>query len=353
MIARILILLLIVLTNLKLEAKSFKRIPRPIIQTDNIFVSPGAEFIIQGQGFIENYPKAHKARLKKGKKSYKVKVISSSANSLSLKAPKNLGYGDYDIRVRIKTRLLRSKASKRQGTIKLRPKAPPAPSFSHQVIKDTSELENNISEQQFLGHKLDIKLNETDLRLGPNKISSTYTINGWTSLESATSLLYYFPESEMRSSLSLESEAPLKALALTKDRESSFDVSSITHNELEDLSKHFFLSTPSFPKYLEHIVNLSPIYIEKLHVKADEYAVLKNRSSEDFLLENCSLSDSIRQRYEFEAHEKIPAKQSIKVEANLGLNDSSPDSLSIACNDEEIDIFNYKGLDAAGYGIRD
>lgn len=353
MIVRVLVLALVLLSNLSTKAKIYKRVPSPIIHSDSVLISPGTEFTISGTGFIENYPQAHKVRVQNGKKSYKVKVVSSTVDSLSLKAPKDLSYGDYNIRIKIKTRLLRSKASKKQKLIRIRPEAPSALNFKYNVIKDQTELSEIALNTEFQGHSLDFHLNKDLLELGPNQITSTYTTNGWVSLESPSSQLYYFPEEEMLSSLMLESEAPLKTLALTKNKGLSFDVSNITKNEVEDLSKHFYLSTPSFPKYLEHIINLSPVYIEKLHVKAEEYAVLKNRSSQDFLLENCSLSDSLRVRHEFDASEKIPAKQSIKLEANLGLNDSSPDSLSIDCAEEEIDKFNYKGLDAEGFGIRD
>ena len=353
MIVRLLVLLLVTLSSTRIEARAFKSIPRPIIDTENISISPGLEFTIEGQGFIENYPQAHIVKLTQGKRNYKAKVISSTVNSLTIKAPEDLSYGNYNIAIKIKTRLLRSKATKKDNLILLRPEAPPALSFSYNVINKASELDTAISSKSFQGYTLTPHILNDETKLGPNQITASYTINGWQSLESISTSFYYFPEEEMRSALMLESESPLKTLALTRDKEFSFDVSSITEQETEDLSKHFYLSTPSYPKYLEYIISLSPVYIEKLHVKAEEYAVLKNRSSEDFLLENCTLSDSLKTRYEFESKDTIPAKQSIKLEANLGLNDSSPDSLSIDCNEEEIDKFSYQGLDAEGFGIRE
>ena len=349
MIARILVLILILQGSTGVKARSFKRIPRPQINTERVLVAPNSSFTIEGQGFIENYPQAHRIKLKQGKRRYKAKAISSSANSLRIQTPKNLSYGDYNIEIKIKTRLLRSKAKKKAKLLAVRPKAPPPLRFKHNVINETAELDLAILNRSFNGLPL---VSHGQLELGPNQITSTYMRDGWESLESEASSIYYFPKEDMKEALMLESEQPLKTLALTKEQ-ISYDVSSITKHETQDLSKHFYLSTPNYPKYLEHIVNLSPVYIEMLHVKAEEYAVLRNRSSEDFLLENCSLSDSIRTRYEFTALESIPAKQSIKLEANLGLNDSSPDSLTLACQDEEIDSFNYKGLDAEGFGVQE
>lgn len=343
--------LLLIFTNQTLSARTFKRIPQPILENSELKFAPGQVFKLHGSGFIKGYPQAHKIKLRQKKEKYNAKVLNAQSNNLTILSPEDIEYGDYDLELKIKTRFLRSKKSRFMEALKLRPPAPPKPELEYKVIQSAKELEKLKLRSQFQNNELKLKIKE--LETGPNLIRSYYTVNGWDSLESEANKLYYFPEKEMKTSLEIESQSPLKTLALTKDLKKKFNVSDITQIKENDLSKHFYLSTPDLPKYLEYIIQLSPVFIEKLHVKAAEYAILRNRSSESFLLENCHLYDSIKKRYSFSSDDLIPAKEFIKLEANLGLNDSSPDSMSLECNEETIDSFHYTKLDFEGFAIRE
>jgi hypothetical protein len=327
-----------------------KLIPRPKLETDSISLAPNQNFSIQGSGFILNYPQAHKVFLKQGKKKYRVAVLSSTATRLDLKTPVRIAYGDYELGLRLRTRLLKSKVTKLTNPLRLRPAAPPRPVFSHSLIKNHQEFAQVNSQLRYKNH--DLVFSNENLELGLNEIRTSYYLDGWESLASEPSYIYYLPAEELESSLLLESEDPLKTFAIAPRHDMSFDLSAFTKSRYEDLSKSFYVSTPSDERYLEYRIELKPVYIERIHVTAPEYGVIVNRSTEDFPLEGCSLSDAVRARYFFKPDETLAAKSSITIEANLGLNDTTPDHLSLDCAEEQIDIFKYLKHDVDGYGIR-
>jgi hypothetical protein len=327
-----------------------KLIPSPSLETDSINLAPNQSFTINGKGFILNHPKAHQVFLKQGKRKHKLEVLASTATQLELRAPARIAYGDYDLVLRLRTRLLRSKASKLTNPLRVRPTAPPKPVFSHAIIKDLQEFEQVNSLLRYKNN--DLVFSKDKLELGLNEIRTSYYKDGWESLSSEPSYIYYLPANELESSLVLESENPLKTFVIAPRHDTSFDLSVYTKSHYEDLSKSFFVTTPSDERYLEYIIKLKPIFIERIHVTAPEYGIIVNRSAEDFSLAGCSLSDAVRARYFFAADEILTAKSSMTIEANLGLNDSTPDHLSLDCADEQIDIFKYLRHDTDGYGIR-
>lgn len=349
--------------NSAANARTKGKIPSPSISSiESLFLSRSQTLIINGTGFIKGLNSANQIFLfpkdiKLKKRSFKrnairLNVLNVDENALQASIPTNISYGDYDIYLRLKTRLLKSKLSKLNETIFIRPAAPESPELSHSVISNEFDLDSLLKEPD-----LELEVIGTGLEVGLNKISSYYFEEGFKSLNSEPVTLYYLPKEDIRNELEVESNIPLQSFALKNEiigSEDSFkiDVSEVTRNEEKELSKHFFLSTPNNPRYLEHIIRLKPIFIEELHVKADEFVVIQNRSSTDFPLGSCTLSDSIKERFSFTEDEVLTAKSSKKVTANLGLNDTSPDSLSLHCHNELIDQLNYSKIDENGFAIK-
>ena len=367
-----------------------KRIPAPMIKAEqDIKISKNSEFSIHGEGFIKNFPSAHRVYIEPllthGKiHQQKLNVVYSAANGLVLQIPADIDYGDYSIHLQLRTKFLKSTDQALPMTLMIRPEAPPKAELRHSVISDTNELKNLVTNSDFESKTLSIGLlgqegaDNGALALGLNRLVLSYEDAGFKSLLSEAAEFFYLPHNFVEDPLYIQSEIPIKAYALSNSlleyqqdipvswlqdlmtangSRSGFDISDIVKHEDRDLQKSFYLTTPSIPKYLERIITLSPVYISKLHVTADEYAVLTNRSQEDFHLSSCSLADSLKIRYFFGNSEIIPAQSSLQINANLGLNDSSPDALIFACSDSEknsvlIDRFDYNATDEDGFAKR-
>lgn len=341
------ILLVCLLAINTVSAKGFKLIPKPIITTINkTETSPNSIVELRGQGFIKNMPSAHQVILVSSKEKIKVNVIQSNGDLLRILIPEYINFGDYDIYVKIKTKLLRSKKSKINEKLKLRPIAPTKPQLKYLTIKHQSEFEEILDKEANLYYQT-----TNDLKIGENQIQSYYYQNGFQSILSDTSPFFYLPEIAVENQLEIKSESPIQSFAIARFLETKYDVSLATSQEQNELSRHYYLKTPSQERYLEYSIELSPVFIDKLHVAEPEYVILQNRSSNDFDLLDCSLSDSIRERYRFDK-QNIKAKSELKLEANLGLNDTSPDYLELKCAEKIVDNFSYESIDTGGFGKR-
>lgn len=354
----IILLLTINFENHSGFAKKINLIPSPIIYSIIIDkTSPGLIATLNGQGFITNMPEAHIVYLSKEDSRIKVQALSSSENNLSFQIPAEIEFGDYDISVQIKTRLLKSRISNCPNKLFLRPKAPNNPDLKYNVISKSNEYKNLVTNLVFQGKTLDYAL-DNDIRIGLNNLRTFYTQNGYESIRSNAASFYYLPEEDFENELEVASELPLKSFAVSKfglsedgNRE-NFDVSKVTNKEIQDLSKHFYLKTPSREKYLERIIKLNPLFIEKVHATEEEFAVITNRSSSIYQLNGCTLADDIKIRFSFGKKDNITAKSSLTVSQNLGLNNTGSDSLTLSCKDIVIDKFSYEKLDANGMAIR-
>ncbi|MDA0771327.1 MAG: hypothetical protein O3C63_00110 [Cyanobacteria bacterium] len=340
------LLLVLVVLNPAL-ARRIKGIPSPVInQIDKPLSSPNTIIELQGQGFIKGMPNAHKVILTNNEQKIKAQVIKANGDMLRLQIPPELSYGDFDIYVQIKTRLLKSKRSKSSEPLLLRPVAPAKPDLNYQTIQHQSELDYIYNNDNELDYEL---LDE--IKIGENKIQSFYYQDGFQSIKSEPSNFYYLPELAIENQLEINSELPIESFAVNKFLGTKYDVSPVTNTELNELSRHYYLKTPSRERYLEYSIELSPVFIEQIHVTEPEYALIKNRSSTDFDLSNCNFADSIRDRYQF-TNETIPAKSQLRIETNLGLNDTGADQLKLKCSEISIDQFAYDKLDEAGFGIK-
>ena len=352
--------------------KEYRKIPSPSIKSvKNPILSKGGLLEVEGSGFISNLPNVHKAYLiKKGKKNkktrkIKLRVIESTANTLTLKLPEELNYNDYDLFIRIRTRLLKSKFEQAGEKILVRPKAPKKPSLNYELIENPKQLELLLNKT--LTADANLLTEELELKIGANQLRTYYIEDGYESIKSEPSNFYYIPNNKFIDPLLINSEKPIDSLALSIEND-KVNVSKITKEEILELEKNFYLISPSNPRYLENKSILSPVFIESLHVKSPEYLILKNRSSKDFNLDECYLTDSIKSRYSFQ-ETSIKPKSDLKIESNLGLNDNDPDKLSLYCPEERfsgnldkleadplledgfilIDSFKYESLDEEGF----
>jgi len=291
-------------------------------------------------------PSAHKVLLRNDKQKIKARVLKANGDMLRLQVPAELSYGDFDIYVKIKTRLLKSKRSKSNDKLLLRPPAPAKPDLNYQTIQHQNEFADIYNNNDGLDYEL---LDE--VKIGENKILSSYYQDGFQSIKSEPSSFYYLPELAIEDQLEINSELPIESFAINKFLDARYNVSQATNTELNELSRHYYLKTPSQERYLEYSIQLSPVFIEQIHVTEPEYALIKNRSSTDFDLSNCNFADSIRDRYQF-SNEIILAKSELRIETNLGLNNTGADQLELKCNETSLDQFVYDKLDEAGFGIK-
>lgn len=320
-----------------------RRLAKPVLTSiEPEFISAGQEFQIKGSGFIKNHPRAHKVLIKRGRKKYKAKVLAATENALTLIAPRNLAYGDYDLRIRLRTRYLKSKSTFTQ--FHMRPVAPASPELRFKVISDEMELASLLTDD------LEYELTK-EIEAGRNELRTYYYEDGYKSQLSKAASFYYLPSFEFEDQLSIESTQPLKIKARSM-KAYSIDVSDVTIQETKYLSQHYYLQTPFYQRYLERVIELKPVIISKLKVKSPEAIVLINRGDQNFPLENCLLNDSITKRYEFADTDFIPVRSQYQLDSNLGLNDSGGDSMTLECGGKEIDSFHYDKLDEEGFAIK-
>ncbi len=353
-----LLLLVLVLSSITVQARRRHLIPAPVIDSINAAqMSPGTIVTVQGHGFIKAWPEAHQVWLiDSTMHAIRVKVIAVTATELQILIPSDIALGDYDLLVKIQTRLLASNKSQASQRLLVRPRAPSSPKLNYEVIADLSEFNELLSETSFQGHELFYELDD-DIKIGANQVRAYYTQDSYRSIKSEPVSFQYLPKADFENQLNIESESPLKSFAVSKNdlledgSRISFDVSPITKKETEDLSKRFYLRTPLEPRYLERTIELKPLFIEAIHVLEPEAAILRNRSNVDMGFSKCSLSDSLKEYFKFTT-EKILAHNSITINKNLGLNNTTPDSLIFTCNGEILDQFDYEKVDAAGLGIR-
>ncbi|MDD9897856.1 MAG: hypothetical protein OXU45_02535 [Candidatus Melainabacteria bacterium] len=342
-----LFLLLVLVALNPVQARKIKRIPSPsITKISETMISPATQVKIYGQGFIRGMPNAHKVILSKGKIKLRAKVIKANGDMLQLQVPEVIELGDYQLSVKIRTRLLRSRASKASERLLLRPPAPSKPQLNYQTLEHADQITELIEKEAGIYYQ-----EPEELSIGNNEIKAFYFQDGYQSLLSKASNFFYLPELAVKSQLKLESEAPVKSYAVSQFLNARYDVSEATQEEQEELARHYYLSTPSSERYLEHSIELSPVYIAELHVTEPEYAILNNRSSKEFKLTDCILSDAVRKRYQFDK-QILNAKSKFKLEANLGLNNSSPDHLELSCQEQSIDRFSYEKVDSGGFGVK-
>lgn len=350
---------------------SAKKIASPRFSDGEIgFYSQGSTLTVHGNGFILNYPQAHRLLLKSkdSKEKLKLKAKTAIQHSLEFELPEGIDYGDYDLFLKLKTRYLKSKAVAHSSPLLLRPAAPVKPVLEPLLVKDDSQiLERLKTKNKFL---LELK---TPLELGANPVRSFYYEDGFKSILSEPSYLFYLPPDDLESELILEDD---RAFVLTKEDAQLIDVSDLLSYEEDGAFRTYFLDYKDGQKYLSKTIFESPIKFTKIHVKNPEAVYLYNHSSKEFPLAGCTLSDSTMTRYTSFEQRKIAAGSPFLVEAALGLNDSGGDKLSLACpcdhqifssaasviggrlpvcENGERDIFSasYSELDADGYAIID
>lgn len=301
------------------------------------FSSAGQIVNIKGSGFIKNYPELHHLVINKRKT---VTVLASEGDMLTIQLPSNLPYGDYDLGLQIKSRFFRSKFIEYPRILSLRPKAPPAPNLDYKVIKNPKELPNLNQSLEYLEPK-------EELKIGENYLITYYYEDGYRSQNSSGTKFYYLPNFEK---LSVISDNPIKALAVSKDSK-PIDVSEVTNYSGQELSKNFYLTTPSDPRYLLLSIKLNPLYINTVHAGGNEAIILANRSSIKQSLKSCTLADSLKVRYSFKDSDEIAPLANLSLEGNFGLNDDG-DSVSFVCQNQEIDKFEYNKIDLEGFAIK-
>jgi hypothetical protein len=320
-----------------------KYLPNPTITNiEPSLNTPQSIFKIHGSGFIKNYPTAHKLITNN---KIKLNVIAAEGDTLTVEAPQAITYGDWDLALQVRSRYLKSKIIKVNQILKIRPKAPKKPDLAFHVIKNPEEIKLLID--QDLNYQL-----SSELKHGMNQIQTFYYENNYQSILSEPESFYYIPEPNAEPELSIISQSPLKSYALIKDTEiETIDVSEVTNRNFEELTKYFYLVTPSQTRYLETKIKLEALFIDKIHASSEEYVVISNRSSLKQSLKGCTISDSLKIRYSFKDTDLIEAKVSMNIQGNLGLNDDT-DLVTFACGDKTIDSFAYSKLDAAGFAIR-
>lgn len=356
----ILLLLVLILSAGIVQARRRHYIPGPVISgISSAKLSPDSIVTLQGQGFIKGLPEAHRVWLiATESKATKIPVtaVSATATELQILIPSDIALGDYDLLVQIQTRLLASHKSQSPQKLSIRPAAPTRPHLNYEVIASEYEFNELLSISEFQGHELLYELDD-EMKLGLNQLRTYYKEGRYQSIKSEPVSFYYLPKIDFEHQLSVESESPLKSYAVVKpdlaeeELQATYDVSAITKKETQDLYKHFYLRTPLEPRYLERTIELKPLYIEAIHVLEPESATLRNRSNKDLTFTKCSLSDSLKEYFKFTT-EKVLAHNSITINKNLGLNNTTPDSLIFTCNGEVLDQFDYDKVDAAGMGIR-
>lgn len=315
---------LAVLLLLALNPVKARKFPSPqITAIEPTLTSQGSLVSIKGSGFIKNLPQAHKVLAKQGKKKIKLNVLSSNASTLIVETPQAINFGDYQIAVKIKTKLLRSKASKAFQQLQIRPKAPAKPSLKFQVIKEQNELEEIFENTDYL-HSYSV------LKTGENLVKNYYYQNGFKSIESAASVFYYLPETELEQELELKQESPLDTYAKEVLSDKKYNISKFTKTQKHNLEKSFFVETPHSERYLEYKVQLKPVIISEIHAKEPEAITLLNQGQENFNLKTCKVYDSIKLRHHFEEDLIIKAKESFVLEKNLGINDTG-DEMKLEC----------------------
>ncbi len=341
-----------------------KNIPAPILNPEQNFeLSQGSILTLSGTGFIANYPEAHKVFItdftKKRPKQTSLEVITANTNNLKILIPENINLGDYDLNLKLASQLLKSKTISPIEKLRIRPKSAPAVELDYVVISNHQELDSILSNSYEQGLELTKAVNG-DLQSGINFLYQIYYRDGFESAKSPYTKFYFLPETEFENELKVNSENPLAAFAIEKNNyliNPEVDVSDITNTEVFELSKHFFLKSQTNPRYLEHIIKLQAVFIDKVHALEDEFAIFKNRSSKDFSLKGCTLSDSIQVRYRFLDKDFIAAHNGLTLTNNLGLNNTGSDLLRLQCPGENntttvIDEFKYEKIDADGFAIR-
>ncbi len=359
----LIILGLIIVACLKSNAAK-KTIPAPILDfNQNFEISQGSVLTLKGTGFITNYPEVHKVSLidftKKKPKQIAVEVITANTNNLKILIPENINLGDYDLNLKLASKLLKSKTISPIDKLRVRPKPAPAVRLDYEVISNHQELDSVLANSYEQGLELSKAVNG-DLQSGINFLYQIYYRDGFESVKSPYTKFYFLPETEFESELKVSSENPLASFAVEKNNyfiNPEIDVSDITSTEIFELSKHFFLKSQTNPRYLEHIIKLQAVFIDKVHALEDEFAIFKNRSSKDFPLKGCTLSDSIQVRYRFLDKDFIAAHNGLTLTNNLGLNNTGTDLLRLQCPGENntvtiIDEFKYEKIDADGFAIR-
>lgn len=354
---------LIIVACLKSNAAK-KNIPAPILNTDQNFeLSQGSILTLSGTGFITNYPEAHKVFItdftKKKPKQTFLEVITANTNNLKILIPENINLGDYDLSLKLASKLLKSKTISPFEKLKIRPKAAPAVQLDYVVISNDQELDSVLANSYEQGLELTKAVNG-NLQSGINFLYQIYYRDGFESAKSPYTKFYFLPETEFENELKVSSENPLTSFAVEKNSyltNPEVDVSDITNTEIFELSKHFFLKSQTNPRYLEHIIKLQAVFIDRVHALEDEFAIFKNRSSKDFPLKGCTLSDSIQVRYRFLDKDSITAHNGLTLTNNLGLNNTGSDLLRLQCPGESnsatiLDEFKYEKIDADGFAIR-
>ncbi len=354
----LLLFLILVSSVVMVQARKRHPIPDPIVNGfDATQISPGNIVAVRGQGFIKGWPEAHQVWLIDSDLNYiRVRVLAATATELQILIPNDIALGDYDLSVKIQTKLLASRKSQAPQPLLIRPVAPASPKLNYDVIAELHEFDELLTETASQGHELFYELDD-DIKIGINQVRAYYTQDSYRSIKSEPVSFHYLPKSDFENQLNIESESPLKSFAISKSdllengSRISYDVSPITQKETEDLSKSFYLHTPLEPRYLERTIKLKPLFIEAIHVLEPEAAIIRNRSNKDLGFSKCSLSDSLKEYFKFTT-EKVLAHSSITINKNLGLNNTTPDSLIFTCNGEILDQFDYDKVDAAGLGIR-
>jgi hypothetical protein len=307
-------------------------LPIPIINSTTLQAAPSQDLQILGQGFINTRPAQHIVHLfsDNSARKIRIKVLAATKESLEVLLPKQLAYGQYHLAIKLKTRYLQSKRALYYNILEIRPRAPSSPRLAYRVLSNLDDLD-------YIFYDKDLHF-DRDLKLGLNQIKTYYIKDDYKSSYSDPVNVYYFPRTLMDSVI--EKFASTYKI-FTQDRSLDFDVTHLIATEQEGLRLHHYLSTPSEARYLETIEKLSAVYISAITITGDEEATLTNRDRFVFSLANCFLKDDIRARYHFGEQEYILAGQSLTVKQNLGLNDTSPDSLSLFCNDTLIDKYSY------------
>ena len=319
-----------------------RRIPSPVLtETRARFLSRDSKITLNGTGFIKGFNNAHKVYLKKGKKRFKLRTISSTQESIELEIPENIKYGDYDLYIYLKTRFFKSKKRKYAKLIRIRPQAPEKAELKYQAITDLSELED----------LSDLRLElSNELKLGENQVKAYSIEDGFESLRTQAMTIYYLPQKQLEKELEIISQKPLTSQAKSLDAQ-IIDTSKITKSHELNLTRSFFIETPHQARYLEAQIQLNPIYIAKAHVKNPEYLILKNRSQESFSLAACHIEDALKTRFEFTS-EVLAAQAEFKLEANLGLNDTG-DEIKLYCAGELLEKLRFDALDGQGFAKLD
>lgn len=364
------ILLCICICEKALAKKRFS--PLSKLSIDKTLYSQGDTLTILGKGFIPDYPSIYQVVLENDLETYRLDIEEAKLDKISMLIPSKLPYGDYRLSIKLKSNYLRSKKYSFDKKIKIRPQALLLGFKINEVFLSkfdlqkylNSSLEEVLRARSLLEEDLIFYIDDKpfdfemmNLAEGKNLLSISYKHQGFRSINSEPLVVMFLSEQLYSPEIEILSLNPLEANIYRLDTETKLSVNDYVASA--HAGSYVYLKAFSGKEIFKTERDLKKILITELKVTGDEYAVLKNNSSDFFNFDNCSLADTLKLRYEFPAELELAPGSILKVKENLGLNNSSADKLQIICEyggeEPEFvieDVFSYDEVDESGFAIK-